>query len=1723
MNTHCTSKVIGIVVVLATVCCSSWTSAQGPDRVKAVEGTGAKGGNSALASVTGTWTYRSFVSDPNLNTEPNDLLFGSGTMKLAAAAPDNLTGTLGGTGWQLSLTGKVTVGTPVSMRFTGSGTIGGEEWVYDYLGFVVPAWPNGVDQRPAIVGTIVRTKAHSGGNATAGVVAQWIAVAQDATTPPSTAGPTPADRARAIGPMNGPRQPRRELPSDRLLRQRYLEEDPLDEASREALPPGALKSAVNSTIKSASDVSPLELRSSGGRLDVTLDVDYTTTTIGNDEVRLRTYNHRLVGPTLRVRAGDVIYITLNNRLPVEASISHETNGHHDWNTTNLHFHGLHVAPQGPPGVPDAESDNVLLELPPSNPFDPVMSTKKYQVRIPADHVAGTFWYHAHRHGSTTAQVSSGMAGALIVERPDAVHNLDSVSEIAAAQEEVMVLQEIPYLKNSLTAPGSIERSPPTPDPNLNDTLMFAPGRFRDLRRYITVNGKKIPTMVVAPGEIRRLRLVYSGQRERVRLRVERAPSSTTGPQFLTLHEIAVDGLATGSIRGIGPAQPEPRNKVLEMFSGYRSDVLLQAPAVEGDYYLVDTENDRGAPRPDTGADGSAELLRWVVKIHVEGTPQSMTMPIPTALAPHRLPDLLPAAVSGTRHAFYGLELALTPIGYFISRADLSTSASPVSTANAEPYDPTHPRVLPLNATERWLVGSRNNGAAVTHPFHIHTNPFLITKVTSLVEPTSPGAPVDVTAREIGAATWRDTLAMKHGYTYELLTRYDDFSGDFVDHCHILDHEDNGMMELVRIAPAPPGPPLVSPIRTPLQTKNRISPTIPTANGAGSVLFFVKGSGCPHCMSQLIGMAEKLANRNLQVAVISASTEADLQSFPPVPFVLVPDPESKLFKEYGAYDGEPRHATIVRDSSGKEVLRKVGDEPFMESATILAMAENQAPRLVIAVRETDEATDDYLTWAPARCLIRLENGNATGPDLAVTVQNEPPAADVGTLLFDTAVTPGKTATQNSITVNVKQDGTPTEFVVAGKTRSRLTHASLAKGGRDSVIVARVPLGGIPDARCEVMVRVRSNASELSSLERSEYLEGVAELKRSGRYEELVLLHTTAAGHEPGANWPDQAHSGPGFLPWHRAFLLTYERELQKTRPHLALHYWREDVSSTVFQKDFLGKNSISTSGNSVPVDFGTMAEGNPLLGWSIGGVSLSRWSVDRSDLSWCASETTVLSRPKYRSPAGNNFSAGIESNPHNDGHGWVGTWMSNPRTSPRDPIFFLFHSDDDRLWAKWQWTHGRFGTNGADEAHYFPTGSFGPGSSSPLGHHLQDSMWPWDNDNGEHGPGFLDNRPPVFPSDSTFPPSALPGVWPAVANPPFVWMMIDYLGVDATGIDLGFCYDDVPFGVKPPSTPPTPTPLAAATAEHAQVAANRQQAWADRLRAIHALQSSSSPHSDTLLSVAQDQQESDSLRTAAFSALQAQDSGNWITPAVGIVKKQSPAGDALRLNLVKQLGIAVRFTKVGHDRKGDIHAALRATMLDESSPPAVRLASLEVMASEKDDQAIEVLKSIVRNMGQAGISKKLATRVLAAAAPGENHDVFRTLIGGDTAAPVRIAALLSLGTDRESVPQRVIIAKNGEELKEVREAALRSLLHDPHFADLAMTIVADKTEGTAIRAAGAAGIGLNVLYNSKTMTKAQVREVRNRLVTVDTIDRELGTAIQKAALRIDRALAQMPGQ
>lgn len=142
--------------------------------------------------VTGIWTYRSWLNSDDLRVKPNDLLFGSGYIQIDAAPFNKFKGKIFGPksssdpnpvskpySWELDLTGSINYGDPFSFRFQGKGLVGGSEWIYDYQGYMIKPWPNGVNQVPAIVGTIVRTIPHpdgSGGTSPAGVVASWYAV-----------------------------------------------------------------------------------------------------------------------------------------------------------------------------------------------------------------------------------------------------------------------------------------------------------------------------------------------------------------------------------------------------------------------------------------------------------------------------------------------------------------------------------------------------------------------------------------------------------------------------------------------------------------------------------------------------------------------------------------------------------------------------------------------------------------------------------------------------------------------------------------------------------------------------------------------------------------------------------------------------------------------------------------------------------------------------------------------------------------------------------------------------------------------------------------------------------------------------------------------------------------------------------------------------------------------------------------------------------------------------------------------------------------------------------------------------------------------------------------------------------------------------------------------------------------------------------------------------------
>jgi len=507
--------------------------------------------------------------------------------------------------------------------------------------------------------------------------------------------------------------------------------------------------------------NPPDIRAVNGETDTTFTVQFTdgkATKLGGCPLKLRTYDGKLVGPTLRVSQGDVINLMLKNRLPEETPDEiqrqydqENQNAYLDtipasFNTTNVHYHGMHVSPVG-------NSDNVLLEIEPQSDF-------LYEVKVPMDHPIGSYWYHAHAHGSTAIQVGSGMAGALIVEDdPDAI---PAALRAANANEKVFVLQTILYnRKGELNNITSLFPGPSDPTPE-NCKKQDAMDTWNCSHRHITINGQIVPIITMKRGEVQRWRLIDTAFRESIFFAVEEHD----------LHEIALDGNYLGRIDTWKAGAP------VELQSGYRSDVLIKASDKPGEYRILDKEasSDKSL-RQINEPENLLAILRITDEVDDMALPTSEEM---AALAPFGDTNLKDEAV-GVQEVIFKLgQDAKGKKNYF--------------QVNYRAFNPNHVRQLELETVNMWSLTTIGDPTAIPNPipptphvFHIHVNPFQW-------ERKGPdGNPQMV---------WKDTLLVKGPTVTNVYTKYRDYIGEFVLHCHILDHEDLGMMEVVGVQNTP---------------------------------------------------------------------------------------------------------------------------------------------------------------------------------------------------------------------------------------------------------------------------------------------------------------------------------------------------------------------------------------------------------------------------------------------------------------------------------------------------------------------------------------------------------------------------------------------------------------------------------------------------------------------------------------------------------------------------------------------------------------------------------------------------------------------------------------------------------------------------------------------------------------------------------------------------------
>jgi FtsP/CotA-like multicopper oxidase with cupredoxin domain len=444
-----------------------------------------------------------------------------------------------------------------------------------------------------------------------------------------------------------------------------------------------------------------------------------------------------VTPTIRVQPGEAIHIVVHNRMPA---------GQTSPDFINLHFHGLTVSPDPP-------SDDAMRDAAPG-------ASIVYDVRIARTQPPGLYWYHPHVHGSTYWQITSGMSGALVVEGLQT-----HLSALARMRERILVL------RNVQTNPD-IDGIPIVARPAALRDYVIA-GRRRAGRRtaiddddaaglpcapldgmQTTLDGRAQATLGIDPGERQLFRVV-----------------NATAGRYYDLH---VDGedLQLVAIDGV-PLDAAPGAPAARSVSHY-----LLAPAARAEFVVT----------------GQSQPAKLASSCYTSGD------------AGDRNPAVTLATLRSDGHAPAGSDVDPLSGGVRPLAADTSALPVPVAdrhvdfTENADGfYINNHRYVMgePPSMTahtgsiERWTL---RNFTAEVHDFHIHQVHFLVESIDG--KPASP-------------PYWADTVTVPpafyphRGVTPGTVVVLMDFrnpviKGTFLYHCHILDHEDGGMMASIRV-------------------------------------------------------------------------------------------------------------------------------------------------------------------------------------------------------------------------------------------------------------------------------------------------------------------------------------------------------------------------------------------------------------------------------------------------------------------------------------------------------------------------------------------------------------------------------------------------------------------------------------------------------------------------------------------------------------------------------------------------------------------------------------------------------------------------------------------------------------------------------------------------------------------------------------------------------------
>jgi FtsP/CotA-like multicopper oxidase with cupredoxin domain len=518
-------------------------------------------------------------------------------------------------------------------------------------------------------------------------------------------------------------------------------------------------------------VDPPVLESQNGMLEITMK--FLTVTDSQGLVRYcYVTSTGLEAPTLAVNPGDQLIIHFQNALPAASSTgmsdnmagmkmtlandspvtstSSACNGAMGADVTNIHFHGTNIAPV-------CGQDEVVHTLvQPGQSFD-------YHVQIPANEPPGLYWYHPHPHGISEGQVQGGATGALIV---NGLQNIDPA--LAGLPERTFVIRD-----QNLPAAEANDSNTPAWDLSIN---------------YVPVTYPSYTPAVIQtnPSE-QELWRVANTSADTI-LNLQYVVNGTPQP----VQVVAMDGYPIAS--GSSGQSSESETSIL-MGPGARAEFVVTTPHVGDQAQLV-------AQYWNTGPDGDFDPGRPIANIVSQNSVANSS--VSGSVSPgSSVVRRLPAQVTAKKISRFANVASTTPVPqrnlYFsevlLNPADPNSPTTFYITEEGQTpavftMDQKPNIVVHSGTVEDWTIENR---AQEDHFFHIHQLHFQV---------------LDVNGQPVNDPALRDTVDIPYwsgSGPYPSVTVRMDFSdpsvvGTFVYHCHILEHEDGGMMGEIHVLP-----------------------------------------------------------------------------------------------------------------------------------------------------------------------------------------------------------------------------------------------------------------------------------------------------------------------------------------------------------------------------------------------------------------------------------------------------------------------------------------------------------------------------------------------------------------------------------------------------------------------------------------------------------------------------------------------------------------------------------------------------------------------------------------------------------------------------------------------------------------------------------------------------------------------------------------------------------